>query len=182
MAQIINAMSREPIADTQTVIFLAGITSPPDAAWRLELIEELAHLRHVTIADPTRPDWDDTWVEDASFAPFADQVRWELDLQDRADVLVVNFGGLLDAASCEGRTGGGAAIGELPKAPISLLELGIRAGSGRRCMVVCRDGYWKKGNVQLVCERYGIKMFPSVHALAKALETELSKLIPGQKI
>ncbi|KAL8372284.1 hypothetical protein RB595_001868 [Gaeumannomyces hyphopodioides] len=174
MAQVVKAPSCEPIACDQTVVFLAGVTSPPDADWRIEIIDALSHLRHVTIADPLRPDWDATWVEDPSFAPFADQVRWELELQERADVLVVHFGGRLDAASFEGRLDGGAALGELPKAPISLLELGLRAGSGRRCMVVCNDGYWKRGNVLLVCERYGIEVFPSIGKLSKALEAELS--------
>ncbi|KAL8285820.1 hypothetical protein RB597_002750 [Gaeumannomyces tritici] len=180
MAQVIKAPGREPIDDAQKVVYLAGMTSPPDADWRDELADALSHLRHVTIADPFRPDWDAEWEEEMSPKSFTDHVRWELDMQERADVLVIHFGGRLDAASFEGRTNGGAALGELPKTPVSLLELGLRAGSGRRCMVVCNDGYWRRGNVLLVCERYGIPVFPSIGKLSKVLEEELAKAAPAK--
>jgi hypothetical protein len=41
------------------------------------------------------------------------------------------------------------------KAPISLLELGLFAKSGK-LVVCCPDGFWRKGNVDIVCEHYGV--------------------------
>ena len=42
--------------------------------------------------------------------------------------------------------------------PITLLELGLLASMRpQKVLVVCPDGYWRKGNVDVVCDRYGIK-------------------------
>ena len=41
------------------------------------------------------------------------------------------------------------------KSPISLLELGLFAKSGK-LVVCCPDGFWKKGNVDIVCQRYKV--------------------------
>jgi hypothetical protein len=40
------------------------------------------------------------------------------------------------------------------KSPISLLELGLYASSGK-LVVCCPEGFWRKGNVDIVCKRYG---------------------------
>jgi hypothetical protein len=42
------------------------------------------------------------------------------------------------------------------KSPISLLELGLFANS-KKLVVCCPEGFWRKGNVDVVCERYGIR-------------------------
>ena len=51
------------------------------------------------------------------------------------------------------------------KSPISLLELGLFARTGKT-IVVCPDGFWRKGNVDIVCERYGVKV---AHSLEEAV-------------
>ncbi len=51
------------------------------------------------------------------------------------------------------------------RAPITLLELGLFARSGK--LVVCCPGeYWRKCNVEVVCTRYGIEMVTDLQALA----------------
>jgi hypothetical protein len=47
------------------------------------------------------------------------------------------------------------------QSPISLLELGLYARSGK-LSVVCEEGFWRKGNVDIVCDRYAIPMFESI--------------------
>ncbi|KAI0429366.1 hypothetical protein F5Y09DRAFT_310632 [Xylaria sp. FL1042] len=146
--QIINAPSREPSHGVKT-IFLAGTTTPTEERdWREHLSELLAG-EPLTIYNPLRPDWDSTWREDISFEPYREQVEWELDMQEAADIMVVYF----HPAS---------------KAPISLLELGLCAKTGK-AIVVCPDGYWKRGNVQIVCLRYGIEIVDDVNALKDAV-------------
>jgi hypothetical protein len=44
------------------------------------------------------------------------------------------------------------------KSPISLLELGLFAQSGKM-LVSCPDGFWRKGNVEVVCDRFDIPLF-----------------------
>ncbi|KAI1422467.1 hypothetical protein F5Y12DRAFT_618323 [Xylaria sp. FL1777] len=150
--QIINAPSREPSRGAKT-IFLAGTTTPTNERdWR-EWLSELLADEPLTIYNPLRTDWDSTWREDISFEPYREQVEWELDMQEIADIVVVYF----HPAS---------------KAPISLLELGLCARTGK-AIVVCPEGYWKRGNVQMVCNRYAIEMVDGVNALKEAIMRKL---------
>ena len=50
------------------------------------------------------------------------------------------------------------------QAPISLLELGMFAPSGKM-VVCCPEGFWKRGNVQIVCKKYGINLVESLEEL-----------------
>jgi hypothetical protein len=153
--QIINAPSRE-LPHGVKKVFLAGTTSPTDDGdWRESLCESLAD-QPLTIYNPLRRDWDSTWREDISFEPYREQVEWELDMQESADAVVVYFH-------------------PATKAPISLLELGLCAGTGK-AIVVCPEGYWKRGNVQIVCKRYNIEMVEDVNGLK---DTIVRKLLGG---
>ncbi|KAI1435434.1 hypothetical protein GGR50DRAFT_320271 [Xylaria sp. CBS 124048] len=146
--QTINAPSREPALGVKSV-FLAGTTNrTDDGDWREKLRELLAD-QPLTIYNPVRLDWDSTWREDISFEPYRAQVEWELDMQEIADVMVVYFH-------------------PATQAPISLLELGLCARTGK-VIVVCPEGYWKRGNVQIVCRRYGIQMVEDVYELKDAI-------------
>ena len=49
------------------------------------------------------------------------------------------------------------------KSPISLLELGLHASSGK-LTVCCPEGFWRKGNVDIVCKRYGVPMVKSLES------------------
>ena len=53
------------------------------------------------------------------------------------------------------------------KAPISLMELGLSAHK-RKLIVCCPDGFWRKGYVDIVCERYGIAQVDTLDELADA--------------
>jgi len=146
-AQIVLAPSR-PATTHATTVFVAGTTKGPD--WRAAVKAALA-AQPVTIFDPLRPDWDDSWREDPDFAPFREQVQWELDMQERADVIVLYFHPAAEA-------------------PISLLELGLCARRGRdRVVVACPEGYWKRGNVVLVCESFGIEVVGDLDSLVAAV-------------
>ncbi|KAI2633351.1 hypothetical protein GGS21DRAFT_130767 [Xylaria nigripes] len=147
-SQIIFAPSREPARGVKSV-FLAGSTSPTDDRnWRESLIELLAD-QPFTIYNPQRPSWDETWLENISFEPYRTQVEWELDMQEVADMVVLYFH-------------------PATKAPVSLLELGLSARTGK-VIVVCPEGYWKRGNVQIVCKRHGIEMVEDVLELKDAI-------------
>jgi len=71
-----------------------------------------------------------------SEAIFKEQVDWEMDLLDEADVIALYL--QLDTMS-----------------PISLLELGLHAKDGK-LVVCCPEAFWRRGNVQIV-EFTGIK-------------------------
>ena len=142
----------------QHVIFLAGsAATTASTPWRTTLIHNLSHQlttpQSITILNPHRSDWDSTWIESPAFAPFAEQVSWELRGQELADIIAFYF----DPDT---------------QAPISLLELGLFVRSGK-CVVCCPERYWKWGNVALVCERSGVEV---VGTLAELGESVVRKL------
>ncbi|KMK63306.1 hypothetical protein Y699_04136 [Aspergillus fumigatus Z5] len=151
---IIYAPSEETPRGVKSV-FLAGTTSKVDPGdWRETLSTSLSDLP-VTIYSPYRPDWDSSWREDIDFAPYREQVEWELDKLDKSDTVVIYFH-------------------PATQAPISLLELGLCARVPGKALVVCPEGYWKRGNVQIVCEKYGVEMVDNVDALRDAIVERLS--------
>jgi hypothetical protein len=134
-AIIIKAPSPESVQHKDLKsIFLAGTTSGT-YDWREALAEQLADLP-IVIFNPIRRDWDSSWVEDVSCVAFKSQVEWELEKQEKADVVVIYFGAGTDA-------------------PISLLELGLCAKE-KKAIVYVQEGYRKKGNVEIVCAKYGV--------------------------
>ena len=139
-------------------VFLAGTThrTKDDRDWREVATDALSHLP-VTIFNPFRPDWDDSWRQDITFAPFKEQVEWELDHQERADVILLYFAPYTDA-------------------PISLLELGLAARSGK-AIVGCHPEYKRRGNVEVVCRVYGIEFMDTVEDLGAAAVRKLEKML-----
>lgn len=121
-----------------SIIIYGIIPRAEDTKWQ-DLLEMTLSDLPIAILDPRRADWDSTWVEDISFPKFKEQVEWEMDYAPISDVIVFYFGGQTEA-------------------PISLLELGMYAGSGK-CVVLCENSFKKKGNVQMVCARYEIPLF-----------------------
>ncbi len=120
-------------------MFLAGSIEQGAATdWQRELVRELAARERAPLValNPRRPDWDASWRQSIDEPRFREQVEWELAGLERADVIAM----WLEPAT---------------RAPISLLELGLFARSGK-LVVACPDGYWRKGNVEIVCARFAI--------------------------
>ncbi|KAI1458207.1 hypothetical protein F4805DRAFT_150920 [Annulohypoxylon moriforme] len=152
--QIVFAPSTEPYRGIKSV-FLAGTTTKTSDGrdWREALAESLLDLP-LTVINPYRPDWDSSWKEDITCHRFKEQVEWELEKQDSADMVVFYFGPATEA-------------------PISLLELGLCARSGK-AIVVCPEGYKKRGNVQIVCRKYRLDIVEGLDALKPAIKRRLS--------
>jgi hypothetical protein len=102
-----------------------------------------------TILNPRRDDWDSSWKQSMHDPQFCEQVNWELEAMELADVILMYF-----------------APGT--KSPISLLELGLFAKSGKM-VVVCPDGFWRKGNVDIVCSRYHVEQVISIERCVQRL-------------
>ena len=79
-------------------------------------------------------------------------------MQEKCDLLVVYFA-------------------QESKSPVSLLELGLFANRGRgRIIVACPERFYRRGNVQVVCERFGIELVGSLEELAEAAGRRLREL------
>ena len=113
----------------------------------------------VVIYDPRRPDWDDTWKQDVSDKNFSEQVNWELTHIDRSDIVLVYF--TKDS-----------------KAPITFLELGhIATAKPHNVFVYCPEGFYRKGNVDIFCQRYGIFNTPDLNTFYNTIENAVSSTL-----
>lgn len=119
-------------------VFLAGSIEQGAAEdWQASLTAALAD-RDVVVLNPRRDEWDASWRQSIDEPRFRGQVEWELDGLDRADVIAMWFA-------------------PATRAPITLLELGLHAREGK-VVVGCPDGFWRKGNVEIVCARFGVPL------------------------
>jgi hypothetical protein len=58
------------------------------------------------------------------------------------------------------------------QAPITLLELGLLARSGK-LVVCCPPGFWRRGNVEVVCARYGVPLVAELPDLVRAVRRQI---------
>jgi len=100
--------------------------------WQARLIGTLP--AGVVALNPRRLDWDASWRQSIDEPKFKEQVEWELDGLERADLIAMWFA-------------------DGTKSPITLLELGLFARSGK-LVVGCPPGFWRRGNIEVVCARF----------------------------
>lgn len=125
------------------VVFLAGSIEMGLAEdWQTKLMAVLSSNparalqgRDVVVLNPRRDEWDASWRQSIDEPKFREQVEWELAGLERADVIAMWFA-------------------SDTKSPITLLELGLHARGGK-LIVGCPDGFWRRGNIEVVCARYG---------------------------
>lgn len=154
MSQVIYAPQPIPLSALPKVFLSGSIDNGQAEEWQTRLCKACIDLE-VIFLNPRRPDWDSTWEPVKTNPQFCQQVNWELDGLEMADLIVV----YITAAS---------------KAPITLLELGLHAHQSN-LIVCCEEGFWRKGNVDIVCERYGIKQVEGFDQMVEALKEKLSQ-------
>lgn len=134
-------------------IFLAGSIELGKAKmWQAEIETRLKDVP-VDIFNPRRDNWDWSTEQSANNPIFREQVLWELNALEEADYILMVF---------DPNT----------KSPISLMELGLFAHS-KRMIVVCPEGFWRKGNVDIVCQKFNILQFDNANdAVQHIVETQ----------
>lgn len=149
MVKVIKAPNRfQSELGRSPSVFLAGSIDMGEAKdWQMTVTQALGD-RDVLVLNPRRDDWDSSLKQDISNPQFARQVNWEMDAMDVADLIIFYF-------DPEG------------KAPVTLMELGLHVGDN--ILVCCPEGYWRRGNVQVVCSRNGVDVLDSLDDLIAAL-------------
>jgi hypothetical protein len=133
-------------------IFLAGSIEMGVADnWQTRVAKDMTDYE-VVLLNPRRDDWDSSWKQSIDDPQFNQQVTWELDGIDDSEIVIFYF---------DPNT----------KSPITLMELGLIANSCRHIIVCCPDGFWRKGNVEMVCDRYHIPLFNSYYEMITRLIT-----------
>jgi hypothetical protein len=138
-----------------TTIFLAGSIEMGKAEnWQSRVEKHFEDAeRDITLLNPRRLDWDSSWEQSISNARFREQVEWELNALEKADYIFLY-------------------LSPGTKSPISLLELGLFAHSGK-LIVCCPDGFWRKGNVDIVCKKYNITLYSILDFAISSLELRI---------
>lgn len=141
-------------------LFLAGTIDMGNSKdWQSELCErietEIGHLstRNLTIFNPRREEWDSSWEQSYSNPYFYQQVTWELNSIKDSNLVLFHFE-------------------EDSKSPITFLELGLVANSKpfkKRIAVSCKPGFYRYGNIQIVCDMFKIPLFEEPFEAAKFL-------------
>jgi hypothetical protein len=139
-------------------VFLAGSIEMGQAEnWQARMIHDLNDL-DVTILNPRRDEWDASWEQSISNRQFREQVEWELEGLEKASLVAMYFA-------------------PATRAPVTLLELGLCA-RGRRLVVCCPEGYWRRGNVEVVCARYDIPLMSTLETLTAEIRRSLGNSQP----
>jgi Nucleoside 2-deoxyribosyltransferase like len=140
-------------------IFLGGSIEMGNCEdWQSKITQDLSD-KDVILLNPRRDDFDSTQEQSINNPYFRNQVEWELDGLMRADLIIMYL---------------------LPNtlSPISLLEIGLMTDSftcdrqnNDKIIICCPDGFWRKGNIEVVARRFGITLVNDYFSLiTKVLE------------
>jgi len=138
-------------------IFLSGtidMGTPDVLDWQAEAIKLLEEkyknwTEEVTVLNPRREDWDPAWGTQFEQPEAFQQMTWELDQMEASDIIIMNI---------------------LPnsKSPITLLELGLFAKSGK-LRVICPKEFYRSGNVHMICYRNNIPLYDTLEECIKSI-------------
>jgi hypothetical protein len=147
------------IQESSLKIFLAGSIEMGSAEkWASKVVKEIKDSSitksDIVLFNPRRDSWDSSWEQRITNDQFRYQVNWEMNMLECSDIIFLYFS-------------------HETKSPISLLELGLYADSGKM-IVCCPDGFWRKGNVEIVCARHGIPLYDDINHAKAALITLIS--------
>lgn len=149
--------------DSTVKLFLAGTIDmgKDKSGWHLKVQTALSDKTNLSIINPKRADWDNTWTQSITDKNFSEQVNWEQSSIELSDIVMVNF--TKDSFS-----------------PITLLELGKLLGDignpkmkKHQLYVICPEGFYRKGNVDIMCQRAGIKVYESLDEVIGILQKTL---------
>ncbi len=156
--KIIKAPHKFDKKASEASIFLAGSIEMGEAElWQKKFHDRFSKHESCVLLDPRRDDWNSFAEQSIKDKYFAEQVNWEQDMLETADIIALYFA-------------------PNTKSPISLLELGLFADSGR-LIACCPDGFWRKGNVEIVCKRYNIELFNDFDEFINKIEQSYLSLL-----
>ena len=132
-------------------VFLAGSIEMGKAEdWQSDMTKFFNELGW-GVFNPRRDDWDNSWKQEFDNPQFFQQVSWELNALDKAEYILLYL---------------------VPEtlSPISLYEFGRYSTSGKMA-VVCPEGFWRKGNIEVACYKDNIPLFNSLDEFKEFFKT-----------
>jgi hypothetical protein len=104
----------------------------------------------LTVFNPRRDNFDTGLKQTIDEPKLKEQIEWELAAMEESDYILMYFH-------------------PETKAPITLLELGLHADSICKVVVCCPDGYWRQGNVEIVCRKYNVPFYKDLDEAVKEI-------------
>lgn len=143
-------------------IFVAGSIEQGKAEeWQKEFFSEIRKMRpapNVALFNPRREDWNADWDQSADNKNLVEQIEWELEHLEKANLIVMY-------------------LQPDTKSPISLLELGLFAkevfAMKKQMIVLCPEGFYRKANVDVVCQYYDITTAKDMKDLIKKTKQKI---------
>ncbi len=122
-----------------TTVFLAGtIDMGSGRDWQAEMKDRFSSMEgRFILFNPRQENWDASRPGEMEY-----QVQWELEHLEQADIIIMYI------------------LGN-SKSPISLLEIGLHARSGK-LHVICEEDFYRHDNVRITCHRYGVPLYSTL--------------------
>ena len=109
--------------------------------WQAEAFEYFSSLPGKYILfNPRQGNWDSSKPGEMDY-----QVNWELEHLEQADIIIMYIIGT-------------------SKSPITLLEMGLFARSGK-LYVACEPDFYRHDNVRITCARYGVPLYDTIEEM-----------------
>ena len=134
-------------------IFLAGTIDMGNSRdWQKEIYEMFGGIEgRYILFNPRQENWDASRPGEMDY-----QVRWELEHLEEADMIIMYILGT-------------------SKSPISLLEMGLHASSGKM-YVICEPDFYRYDNVRITCEYYNVPLYTDLDSFLNSDSMATSKL------
>lgn len=144
-----------PYNKDKYTIFLGGSIDMGNCEnWQSRIINDLSN-EDVILLNPRRDDFDETQVQSIKNEYFRNQVDWELEGLKNSDLIIMYL---------------------MPGtySPISLLEIGlytdINSIINNKILICCPDGFWRKGNIEIICDKYRIPLYEDYESLIEEIK------------
>lgn len=125
-----------------TKIFLAGTIDMGNSTdWQADVKNRFsARKGRYLLFNPRRSSWNGGVDGEMEY-----QVNWELEHLEQSDIIIMNILGS-------------------SKSPVTLLEMGLFARSGK-LYVACEPDFYRYDNVRITCDYYGVPLYSSIEEL-----------------
>ncbi len=151
MLKVITPEKPDLVNPSAPHLFLAGSIEQGKATnWQetaIDFFGAQATLPDLVIINPRRENWDASFEQSIKNVDFNWQVSFELEHLEKADAVVM----WLEPGTLS---------------PISLFELGLMtgwtsAGLLNKLVIGCPPGFWRRGNVEVISNRYRLRLVDS---------------------
>jgi hypothetical protein len=154
MATVITAPENFGIARERFSIFLAGsIANGTAVDWQDKLSKELDRFNNIVVLNPRRRNWN----PNLGSAQLRKQIVWEQEAIKMATFVAFYF----DPSK---------------QSPISLLELGECLAGHKHVIVYCPPSYFRYDNIDVTCQRYGVKPHSDYQLFLTDIVSAISRL------